>query len=141
MDRLILLLMGLGFGGGVEFEMRPHISYSVPIWPHPTIALPDGLMVQRNDSWAAQLDLQRGLDTCNAGVLKLRGALGEQNAAVDGLKSQSDAWVARSAKALQAARSAAAGYRGNAATIAALPEPVGNRCQAADALILAEASR
>lgn len=76
------------------------------------------------------------LNQCRANRLTLEGAVQRQNAAVDLAKAEGDKRAAELARVADRARADAAGASAKAAAILARPAPAGDRCSAADALIL-----
>lgn len=88
---------------------------------------------------AAKLAVDAGAK-CQSDISSLKTAQTAQKAAVDALRRESEARLAQSAKATQAARAVAQSYRLQAAQILQA-KPVGDVCTAADRLIEQETSR
>lgn len=78
--------------------------------------------------------VQRDLDTCHKSFANVEAALEDQDAKVAALKAESDTRLAKSAKAVQDARSVAESYRQSAASILRA-KPGVDRCQSASDLI------
>lgn len=144
MDRLISYVLALAVAAGLMFAWDRHgpigFTVPIPIW-RPRVALPESLATQRDEALAAAQQARAALAICHASEAGLQGAIARQNAAVDALKVQGDTWAAQGRQAVQAARAVAESYRQRALALSELPPPTGDRCAAADALILMEASR
>lgn len=144
MFRLIGLVVVLALGAAGMFAWDRHgpigFTVPIPIW-RPHLGLPDSLATQRDRAVAAAGRAQASLAVCHVSESNLQAAIGSQNAAVERMKAQADIWSAQGRQAIQAARAVAESYRQQARAIDALPAPSGDRCAAADALILQEASR
>jgi hypothetical protein len=77
------------------------------------------------------------LTTCSGDLIKIKGTLSVQSEAVKAYERESEARLAASRKATQAARSVVESYRRTERELASMPDPGGDSCAAADALMLA----
>lgn len=144
MFRLIglLVVLALGFGGGLAWEARPPIGWhlNLLIW-HPGFSLPDGWKTQRDKALSAGALAATNLKTCQDNTSSLKAAVERQNSAVEALQREGEARTAESRRAVSAARAVAESYRQNADRILATQPTDPDRCKAADVLIMQEAGR
>ena len=136
MDRLIsyavtmLVVATLAATIGLGWDRRPAWGVHIPVLGfRVNFDLPKSLAQQRDEAWARALLAETSAST-------LRAALEGQSRAVSALKADSDARLARSAKAVQAARIVAQRNRRAAAEILAAAPGDADLCKAADRLIL-----
>lgn len=148
MDRLLLPLIGLlawalAAGGGVWWwDRHPPLHWRGPIpLLGPTLSLPDSLVTQRDRARALAAAAEGDRRQCRANAQALTEAIGAQNAAVARLRTDSEARLARSAKAAQAARAVAQSQRVRVEAILAARPAGADLCRAAAALIEQEATR
>jgi hypothetical protein len=125
MDRVITLLVCccVFLFGGLAFDRMPPVRWDVPIPFVPDVRF-DSLKAQRDAAIVAGKQGTENLRQCRINAGNLQAAIDEQNRAVEALKADSDARLARSWMALSDAQHATLSAKAASDYIKAHP-PVG----------------
>lgn len=137
-----LVLVVAGGGGVWWWDHHPPLHWRGPIpLVGPRLDLPDSLQTQRDRAVALAANAVRERAQCDANARSLLSAVTAQNVAVEALGRESQARVAQSQWAVQAARAVAKSYEVRAQAILDAKPAGADLCAAADRLILQEAGR